>query len=237
MSHHTALPPSEEPCPACGTAFQVPQPSAPVTLSVDAAGDRLVVTVSGELDLESDQLLQRTLSDALDRTSGCLELDLADVDFCDCAALNVLLDVHDRARASAKRFLLRATSPAVERLLALTGVLPLFAAGAADSGSPVNGTTRETNSPGADIAAENAQLQEALESHAAIDLARGMLMASFRLNPQQSWQVLVTASQRSNTKLRLIAEALLQTADGSALPAPLADHLATAVRAHSGSAG
>jgi anti-anti-sigma factor len=101
MSHHTALPPSEEPCPACGIAFQVPQPSAPVTLSVDAAGDRLVVTVSGELDLESDQLLQRTLSDALDRTSGCLELDLADVDFCDCAALNVLLDVHDRARASA----------------------------------------------------------------------------------------------------------------------------------------
>ncbi|WP_330284841.1 anti-sigma factor antagonist [Streptomyces sp. NBC_00588] len=237
MSHHTALPHGDEPCPECGTAAWPTQLPAPVTLSLDMSGDRLVVTVSGELDLESDQLLQQTLNDALDRTSGSLELDLAGVDFCDCAALNVLLDVHDRARASAKRFVLRTTSPAVQRLLALTGVLPLFAAGAADSGPPAIGTTREADPPGADIAAENAQLHQALESHAAIDLARGMLMASFRLNAQQSWEVLVTVSQHSNTKLRLIADALLRTTDGSALPAPLADHLATAVRVHGSSAG
>jgi hypothetical protein len=47
----------------------------------------------------------------------------------------------------------------------------------------------------------------------------------------------VTVSQHSNTKLRLIADALLRTTDGSALPAPLADHLATAVRVHGSSAG
>ncbi|MFE2583126.1 hypothetical protein [Streptomyces sp. NPDC059378] len=58
-------------------------------------------------------------------------------------------------------------------------------------------------------------------------------MSSFHLTPQQSWQVLVTTSQHSNTKLHLVASALLQTSNGRSLTEPLAKHLATAVRAHS----
>ncbi|MEU6356178.1 anti-sigma factor antagonist [Streptomyces sp. NPDC047072] len=211
-----------------------------MTLSVDTVDDRLVVTVSGELDLESDELLQRTLSDALADTDGGLELDLAGVDFCDCSALNVLLEVHHRARADAKHLVLRATSPAVRRLLDLTGTLPLFTAGL--DGTP--GPGEEPPSPSAaagdasgdELAVENAQLHRALETRASIDLARGILMASYRLTAQQSWQVLVTASQHSNTKLHLLADAVLQTTDGRALAKPLADHLATAVRVHTGSA-
>ncbi|MFF4963150.1 anti-sigma factor antagonist [Streptomyces sp. NPDC001222] len=211
-----------------------------MTLRVDAIGDRLVVTVSGELDLEYDQLLQQTLSNALDDANAGLELDLAGVDFCDCSALNVLLNVRHRARASAKSLILRATSPAVERLLALTGTLPLFAPGSSQpnehpptpSVPPRPETARTADSSSDDLATENAQLHRALQTRATIDLARGMLMASFHLTAQQSWQVLVTTSQHSNTKLHLVADALLQTTNGQALPEPLADHLATAVQTH-----
>jgi anti-anti-sigma factor len=223
MSHQAVLPPSEGACSECGTAFLGSRTPEPVSLSVDAVGDRLVVTVSGELDLDGDQLLQETLSEALDRAAGGLVLDLAGVDFCDCSALNVLLRVRDRARATSKSLVVSAASPAVQRLLALSGTLPLFAAGAAEP-SPADG----------ELAAENAQLHRALESRATIDLARGILMASFRLTADQSWLVLVTASQHSNTKLHIIADALLRTTDGEALPESLADHVASAVQVHGG---
>ncbi|MEU8875985.1 STAS domain-containing protein [Streptomyces javensis] len=140
----------------CVTALQHMQPLVPVTLSVDAIGDRLIVTASGEFDLESGRILQQTLSDALDHAVGGLELDLAGVEFCDCSALNVLLRVRHRALQASKSFILCAISPAVARLLALTGTLPLFTAGeeAYSTRRPRNGC-HGAKSSGDDQAAEN----------------------------------------------------------------------------------
>jgi anti-anti-sigma factor len=238
------------------------RPSTPVTVRVDAAGDRLAVTVSGELDLDSDPLLQQTLNKALDRATKGLELDLAGVDFCDCSGLNVLLDVHDRARLSGKQVTLSATSRAVQRLLTLTNTLPLFTQDPAggSAGPAPNATTTQPAHPADERAApgtppvhetrhhpatdhaepshdglarQNAQLHRSMQNRPPIDLARGMLMASFHLTPEQAWQVLVTTSQHSNTKLHQIADALLETADGhTPLPDPLADHLTTAIKTH-----
>ncbi|MFR0357179.1 anti-sigma factor antagonist [Streptomyces sediminimaris] len=192
-------------------------------MSVDTVGDRLVVRVSGELDLDSDQLLEKALSDALDRATGGLELDLAGVDFCDCSALNVLLEACHRARETRKSLVLSASSPAVSRLLALSGTLTLFAAGPAEP-DPAEG----------DLAAENARMHRAVRRHVGIDLARGVLMASFRLSAEQSWRVLVSASRHSRSELHVIADALLGTARGEALPESLAGHVAAAVREHGG---
>ncbi|MEU6216842.1 ANTAR domain-containing protein [Streptomyces sp. NPDC047022] len=210
-----------------------------VTLRVDLIGDRLAVTISGALDMDCNQLLQQTLSGALDRAAGGLELDLAGVAFCDCSALNVLLRVSRRARADAKTFILRATSPAVERLLALTDTRTLFATEPArlngHPAAPSAHVQREAERPDPssdDLAAENSQLHRAMETRATIDMARGMLMSSFKLTAEQSWEVLVTASQHSNTKLHLIAGALVQTTSGQELPQPLTDHLAAAALTH-----
>jgi anti-anti-sigma factor len=228
-----------------------------MTLHVDAAGDRFVVTVRGELDLDSGPLLQQTLNKALDRATDGIELDFAAVDFCDCSALNVLLDVRSRARMAGKQVILRVTSRAVQRLLTLTGTLPLFTEGRPGvdgvteghpgvDGHPASAAPAARPHPSAEpvepsrdsLATENAQLHRAMQTRAPIDLARGMLMASFRLTPEQAWHVLVTTSQHSNTKLHRIADALLQSADGRApLPAPLAGHLAAAVQTHAGPAG
>lgn len=240
MPHYATLPPGEGSCLDCDTAFEHAQISTPVvTLRVDLIGDRLAVTISGALDMDCGQLLQQTLSGALDRAAGGLELDLAGVVFCDCAALNVLLRVYRRAREDAKTFILRATSPAVERLLALTDTRALFTTEPAQlNGHPAPSSAhvqRETERPDPsrdDLAAENAQLHRAMETRAMIDMARGMLMSSFQLTAQQSWEVLVTASQHSNTKLHLIADALVQTTNGQELPKPLTDHLAAAVLTH-----
>ncbi|GAA1086937.1 hypothetical protein GCM10009579_04750 [Streptomyces javensis] len=128
MSHHATLARDEGLCMEYVTALQHMQPPVPMTLNVDAVGDRLIVTASGEFDLESGQVLQQTLSDALDHAVGGLELDLAGVEFCDCSALNVLLRVRHRALQASKSFILCAISPAVARLLALTNTLPLFTA-------------------------------------------------------------------------------------------------------------
>ncbi|MGW1728782.1 anti-sigma factor antagonist [Streptomyces sp. NPDC002306] len=241
MSHHTTNSPDEGLCCECGTAFAATQTPTPVSLDIDAAGDRLVVTVSGELDLDCTQQLQQTLSHALDHAATGLELDLQDVAFCDCSALNVLLRVRQRADADAKSLILRATSPAVQRLLALTDTLALFATDPAGPDEPPTGPSQPArpasappdNADSGDLAAENAQLHRALRTRATIDMAKGMLMSSFHLTAQQSWKVLVTASQRSNTKLHLIADALLQTTNGHTLTEPLAGHLATAVQTHS----
>ncbi|MFI9169850.1 anti-sigma factor antagonist [Streptomyces lincolnensis] len=197
-------------------------------MSVGTEGDRLVVTVSGELDLESDHVLYQSLNDALDHAEGGVDLDLAGVEFCDCSALNVLLRVRHRALRSSKSLVLCATSPAVERLLGLTSTGPLFTNGAVTAAEgPAAWVAEEAEDS---MTAEVAQLRRAMETRPAIDMARGILMASFHLTVQQSWQVLVAASQRSNIKLHLVAEAVLGTVEDRALPEPLAGHLAAAVK-------
>src|SRR5690349_4118681 len=147
MCPHTPVPEGEGPCPDCSTASQ--WSPTPVTVGVDAAGDRFVVSVRGELDMDSDPLLQQTLNKALDRAAGGLELDLAGVDFCDCSALNVLLDVRARAHLSGKQVVLTAASRAVQRLLTLTDTLPLFTQDRAslDGGAPLTQSARTTAPP------------------------------------------------------------------------------------------
>ncbi|MGW5129367.1 ANTAR domain-containing protein [Streptomyces sp. NPDC004069] len=62
------------------------------------------------------------------------------------------------------------------------------------------------------------QLQRALTSHAVIDQAIGVVVAFGQIPPEDAWQVLREVSQRSNTKLRTVAEHVLKFAQGGALP-------------------
>ncbi|MGK4908059.1 ANTAR domain-containing protein [Streptomyces albus] len=76
---------------------------------------------------------------------------------------------------------------------------------------------------------EVAQLRRAMETRPAIDQARGMLMATFRLTVQQSWDVLVATSQNTNIKLHRLADALVGTVHGTPLPKAVHKQLAAAV--------
>ncbi|URN12380.1 ANTAR domain-containing protein [Streptomyces radiopugnans] len=67
---------------------------------------------------------------------------------------------------------------------------------------------------------EAAQLRRAMRSRATIDQAIGIVQAERRCGPEDAFQILVTISQRTNTKLRDIAAGLVSLAETDA-PGPL----------------
>jgi GAF domain-containing protein len=57
------------------------------------------------------------------------------------------------------------------------------------------------------------QLQQAMQSRAVIEQAKGILMGQRRCGPQEAFDLLVLLSQSSNRKLRDVAEALVAQAE------------------------
>ncbi|MEU9920193.1 STAS domain-containing protein [Streptomyces griseoluteus] len=107
-----------------GAAGSLP-PGQATTLFV-SSGNRNRVTVRGELDLVSGDQIRPRLVEALTASSNRLELDLSGLSFCDCAGLNVLLELRHRALRQGKAVTIQAVSPVVDRLLDLTGAQELF---------------------------------------------------------------------------------------------------------------
>ncbi|MFI5662526.1 ANTAR domain-containing protein [Streptomyces sp. NPDC051684] len=65
---------------------------------------------------------------------------------------------------------------------------------------------------------EVAQLKQAVTSHALVDQAIGVVVVLGRIPPEDAWRVLRDVSQRANVKLNLVAEHLLDFAQGGLLP-------------------
>jgi putative methionine-R-sulfoxide reductase with GAF domain len=61
-------------------------------------------------------------------------------------------------------------------------------------------------------------LQKALESRATIEQAKGILMASRRCSPEKAFEILITASQRSNVKLRDLASRVVASSQDLTRP-------------------
>jgi anti-anti-sigma factor len=207
------------------------------------AGGRTVVVVAGELDIDTEQALRHGLREALAQSVHGLDLDLAGVDFCDCSGLNVLLHTRRLALAEAKTVRIRTAGIAVEQLLALTHTWPLFAyVDDAGPGMAANGQgTRTATAPNPveegelpavveeKLRIEIGQLKRAMQTRPVIDLARGVLMASFGLSAEDAWSVLVEASQRTNTKLHHLAQELVGAVNGAPLPDRLRQQVSAAV--------
>jgi anti-anti-sigma factor len=196
------------------------------TMDVIPDGDRLSVTMWGELDLGSRRLLPE-LYDMLTLSGSGIDLRLDAVGFCDCSGLKALLDLRARAVDQGKTVTVRSCGVAVERLLDLTGTRELFADTAPrESAAPAAEPPQEDDQ---DLRAEVAQLRRAMQTRPTIDLARGILMASFGLSPEAAWSVLVRTSQNTNTKLHQLAQDLVGTVRGTTLPEQVQQQLAAAV--------
>ncbi|MFJ2770677.1 anti-sigma factor antagonist [Streptomyces sp. NPDC087300] len=222
----------------------VPLPGPP-TARVPGGGRRVMI-VRGELDLDVAQRLRPDLCVALNHAAAGIDLDLRDIDFCDCSGLNVLLGLRQQALRMGKNVVISVSSPAVDRVLELTGTRALFRAweeneaedeaevgNEAGSGEVPGAcpTVHETSrpEPDQDLHMVVAQLRRAMLTRPTIDLARGILMSSFSLSPEAAWEVLVTASQNTNTKLYVLAEDVVSTVRGSALPDAVRKQLEAAV--------
>ncbi|WP_373315284.1 ANTAR domain-containing response regulator [Streptomyces lanatus] len=80
-----------------------------------------------------------------------------------------------------------------------------------------------------DLRDEVDQLRRAMETRPAIDQARGILMASFGLSPEDAWTVLVSVSQNTNTKLHSLADELVTTVQGGALSETMRQQVSAAL--------
>jgi anti-anti-sigma factor len=86
------------------------------------AGDTLVVQASGELDMAEAEAFEVELREALVDESVVL-LDLSEVEFIDSTGIRALVLVCDEASSDGDKLRIkRSLSPAVERVLDLTGL-------------------------------------------------------------------------------------------------------------------
>ena len=90
-------------------------------LSVRPAGDSIIVAVSGEVDVCTEDPLQQVLLRIMRERSASIFLDVSGVSFMDCAGLRALLTTRRRARLRGGCMRLIATSAAVRRIIELTG--------------------------------------------------------------------------------------------------------------------
>jgi anti-sigma B factor antagonist len=99
-----------------------------LTIRREEAGDVVVFTVSGEVDLVNSVTLKRALDDELDRLAPPRELraDLSGVGFMDTAGVAMLLHARTRAAQRGSRFVVTSASPFLDRLFEITGIAPLI---------------------------------------------------------------------------------------------------------------
>jgi anti-sigma B factor antagonist len=83
-------------------------------------GDGAVVAAAGELDVASGPVLAEHLAKLASGLRTRVVLDLAHLDFCDCAGLTVLLRAHHRFALDGGWLHLSAPGPTVHKTLRLT---------------------------------------------------------------------------------------------------------------------
>jgi hypothetical protein len=87
-----------------------------------------------------------------------------------------------------------------------------------DAAAPAGHRAPEESRDDEALRREVKELRQALESHPVIDLARGIVMALGPCSPEEAWGVLVEVSQHTNTKLREIAQHLVDSVGGPQPP-------------------
>ncbi|MGW0843200.1 STAS domain-containing protein [Streptomyces sp. NPDC002787] len=82
---------------------------------------RALVTLAGEIDLESAPLVRAALARCLGDGIRIIDVDLTPVTFCDCSGLNAFLDAAQKTTEAGGTLGLHHPPPALGRILNLTG--------------------------------------------------------------------------------------------------------------------
>ncbi|MFI5757459.1 STAS domain-containing protein [Streptomyces sp. NPDC051569] len=95
-------------------------------VEVRTEGRSEVVTVAGELDHHTADLLRTPLDEALDQGRARLVVDCSQLEFCDSTGLNVLLGARLKADAAGGGVHLAGMLPVVARVFEITGADAVF---------------------------------------------------------------------------------------------------------------
>lgn len=92
------------------------------TVDLHREPHRVVIVIGGELDIATTPRLQAKIDEA--ELSGASEIvvDLGAVSFIDSSGVNVLVQLHRRARAGAQQLLILPGPLQVQRVFTLTGL-------------------------------------------------------------------------------------------------------------------
>jgi anti-sigma B factor antagonist len=102
-------------------------PLVELKVSSRAESGRVIVALSGEIDLYTAPRLQSQLAAVLDTEQAVrLVVDMSGVDFCDSTGMNVLLSAQHMAREHGGNIELSAPRPAVRKILHVTGLESVF---------------------------------------------------------------------------------------------------------------
>jgi anti-sigma B factor antagonist len=94
----------------------------PLDITAAREGTRIVLTLSGELDLATAPEFEAHAVGALAQGADPLVVDLSALTFMDSSGLRVLLAGHEPAQQDGRRFVVVHGSSAVDRIFALTNV-------------------------------------------------------------------------------------------------------------------
>ncbi|KIF69590.1 metal ABC transporter substrate-binding protein [Streptomyces sp. AcH 505] len=95
-------------------------------VEVRTEGRSEVVTVAGELDHHTAELLRAPLEEALEQGRSRLVIDCSQLEFCDSTGLNVLLGARLKAEAAGGAVHLAGMLPVVSRVFEITGADAVF---------------------------------------------------------------------------------------------------------------
>jgi anti-anti-sigma factor len=94
-----------------------------IQLSCEVCPEGLAtVTIRGDLDLATADRTAQYVTDVIDRHDGPVSADLSGLAFCDACGLGALIRITAYADVAGRRFELTHPSPAVTRIMRLTGV-------------------------------------------------------------------------------------------------------------------
>jgi anti-sigma B factor antagonist len=85
-----------------------------------------VVTVVGEADLHNEAELREAVRPLVDEDGSSVIVDLCDASFVDSTVLGVLVGLAKRLRARDGRLIVVSADPRFQKLLEITGLLPIL---------------------------------------------------------------------------------------------------------------
>jgi anti-anti-sigma factor len=93
-----------------------------LTTTTSSTDDRVIVRVTGELDLGTVPQFLVALDDAIEDAPTHIELDLGQLGFMDSSGVGAYVDAFRRARSRGMTLAIGERSAAVDRVLELSGV-------------------------------------------------------------------------------------------------------------------
>jgi anti-sigma B factor antagonist len=108
-----------------------------LTTHIVPGADFVTLHVSGEIDLHTAPSLREAALAALRQHGTNLRVDLSDVTFMDSTGIEVLLATRRRAQLEGGSLTLCRLTPAVRRIIEVTGLDRLFTIVPDESGAPV----------------------------------------------------------------------------------------------------